>query len=323
METMRVAVLMSVYNRKTKTLSCLSACYSQIEQMKADRKYDFTVYMTEDGCTDGTSEAVSEMFPDVRIIHGDGHLYWNRGMCAAWEEAAREDYDFYLWLNDDTIINEGALQCLLEISGALGNKAIIAGTAEASDGSISYGGRTKKGKIIVPDSIIPVGCDIFNGNLVLVPRHVFRRLGTMDPVYSHSFGDYDYGVRAERAGVDSVVAPGILASCDRNPGIPVWRDGAYSLKQRYASVTGPKGRPFREQFIYDVRSEGWLMAIMHFVTLNLRVIFPARKSGSGKSKWSIPSHKGHSIFKPHLTEVPGEISSQNCTRVNQKSSSPD
>ena len=320
---MKVAVLLAVHNRKDKTLLCLKGCYGQIDSLKVENRYEFRVYMTDDASTDGTSEAVLAMFPDVHIVKGDGHLYWNRGMCAAWEAAAEWAPDFYIWLNDDTFLSQGAFSVLLENSSYLKHKAIVVGTATDSAGNYSYGGRTRSGKIVPPDKVIPVACDIFNGNLVLVPKSVFEAIGTMDPFYTHGFGDYDYGVRAERAGIDSVVAPGILASCDRNPGIPVWRDGAYSLKQRYASVTGPKGRPFREQFIYDVRSEGWLMAIMHFVTLNLRVIFPARKSGSGKSKWSIPSHKGHSIFKPHLTEVPGEISSQNCTRVNQKSSSPD
>ena len=274
---MEVAVLMSVFNRKEKTLACLSACFAQFEAIKPERKYSFSVYMTEDGCTDGTYDAVSEMFPSVHVIRGDGTLFWNRGMCAAWNEAAISDPDFYLWLNDDTILKNGAMSVLLETSAALGNKAIVAGTAAGSDGNISYGGRTYGGKIIVPDKTIPVGCDIFNGNLVLVPRHVFKKLGTMDPVFSHSFGDYDYGVRADKAGITSVVAPGILATCDRNPGLPAWRDAAFPLKQRYAALMSPKGRPLREQFIYDFRSSGVIRAALHFVTLNMRVLFPVRR----------------------------------------------
>lgn len=274
---MTVAILISVFNRKEQTLACLSSCRSQIEAMKADGKYSFSVYLTEDGCTDGTAEAVSELFPDVNIIHGDGSLYWNRGMCAAWNEAAKEDPDFYLWINDDIVMKEDAFSVLTDISSALGHKAIVIGSTEGRDGSITYGGRTRKGRLIVPDDTIPVGCDIFNGNLVLVPKYVYKKLGTMDPVFSHSFGDFDYGIRAERAGIDSVVAPGILAVCDRNPGLPPWRDASFSLKQRYACLLSPKGRPFKEQFIYDFRSDGALMAILHFITVNLRVIFPVRK----------------------------------------------
>lgn len=275
----RIAILLSAYNRKDKTLACLESCQAQIESMKPDRNHEFSIYLTEDACTDGTPEAVSERFPSVHIIHGTGHLFWNRGMCAAWSMAAEEDPDFYLWINDDIVLKDGAFAVMLEISAALGNKAVVVGTAEGSHGELTYGGRTRKGRIIPPDATIPVGCDIFNGNLVLVPRYVYRRLGTMDPVYSHGFGDYDYGVRAWKAGIDSVIAPGILAVCDRNRGLPQWRDASYSLKERYRFLMQPKGRPFREQFIYDLRSEGCIRAVAHFITLNLRVLFPLRRQG--------------------------------------------
>lgn len=271
---MNVAVLLSVFNRKESTLQCLARCYEQISAFRASGKYKFDIYLTEDGCTDGTAEAVASEFPEVRIVHGDGSLFWNRGMCAAWNEAAKEGYDFYLWINDDTMIRPGAFAILLENSSSLGHKAIVVGTASDSKGSLSYGGRTRKGKIISPDPMIPVACDIFNGNLVLVPRYVFKILGTMDPRYSHSFGDFDYGVRAMKKGITEVVAPGILADCDRNPGYPKWRNPSIPLRERYAALLSPKGRPFGEQFLYDRRCFGSIKAVVHFFSLNLRVLFP-------------------------------------------------
>lgn len=272
---MTVAIIMSVFNRREKTLRCLSLCFEQIASFKSAGKYTFTVYLTEDACTDGTADAVAEMFPQVRIIHGTGSLFWNRGMCAAWNEAAKESPDFYLWINDDTMIRPGALAALLDNSAALGNRAIVAGTAVGSDGKLSYGGRTRSGRLINPDPIIPVACDLFNGNLVLVPDYVYQRLGTMDPFYSHSFGDFDYAVRALKDRITSVVAPGILAECDRNASVPDWRNPSVPLKARYASLMSPKGRPFGEQFVYDFRSAGIFKAVLHFLSLNLKVLFPS------------------------------------------------
>lgn len=274
MEPKLVAVLMSVYNRRETTIRCLSLCVEQASHIAKAGKYKFAFYMTEDGCTDGTAEAVSGKFPQVNIIHGDGSLFWNRGMCAAWDEAAKSSPDFYLWLNDDTMLRPGALSVMLENSAYLGHKAIVVGTAEDRDGNFSYGGRTKYGKIVEPDPTIPVVCDVFNGNLVLVPSYVYRRLGTLDRVYSHGFGDFDYGVRAWKKDLTVVVAPGVLAICDRNPGIPRWRNPSVPLKARYAAIMGPKGRPFREQFIYDFRAFGLVRAILHFLSLNLKVLFP-------------------------------------------------
>lgn len=272
---MTAAILLTVHNRKSRTLKCLEACHEQFEDLKG--KFDFSVYMVDDGSTDGTAEAVLEKFPETVVIRGDGNLYWNHGMIRAWEEAAKNDFDFYIWMNDDTFLLPGALGTLLENSYYLRHKAIVAGTAEDSRGHLSYGGRTRKGRLIKPDDTIPVPCDTFNGNLVLVPRSVFKILGTTDPRYSHSFGDYDYGIRADKAGVTAVVAPGILALCDRNPGLPEWRDRRYSLKQRYAAIMSPKGRPFREQFLYDTRKGNIFSATAHFISLNIKVLFPKRR----------------------------------------------
>ena len=272
---MRSAILMTVHNRKSQTLKCLEACREQFAELKG--KFDFTVYLVDDGSTDGTSEAVLEMFPGTVILKGDGSLFWNHGMIRAWEEAAKEDCEFYIWLNDDTILLPGALGVLLENSSYLRHKAILAGTAKDSSSRLSYGGRTRKGRLIPPDETIPIPCDTFNGNLVLVPRYAFKALGTMDPHYSHSFGDYDYGIRADKAGITTVIAPGVLALCDRNPGLPKWRNGAYTLKQRYCAIISPKGRPFREQFLYDTRKGNVLTAIAHFISLNIKVLFPKRE----------------------------------------------
>jgi len=37
-------------------------------------------------------------------------------MYRAWEEAAKQDYNFYLWLNDDSYLFDGALFTLLDNS---------------------------------------------------------------------------------------------------------------------------------------------------------------------------------------------------------------
>ena len=69
------AVLLTVFNRKEKTLKCLSRLFAQlpVEDLQID------VFLTDDGCTDGTAEAVENLFPSVHTLKGNGDLYWNRG----------------------------------------------------------------------------------------------------------------------------------------------------------------------------------------------------------------------------------------------------
>lgn len=272
----KVAILLTVFNRREKTVACLKNCYQQIDAMKGIEAYSFSVYLVDDGSTDGTSEAVKELFPQTHVIRSDGNLFWNHGMRLAWSEAAKDNPDFYLWLNDDTLMKEGALSCMMETSLFLRDRAIIVGTAEDAEGKISYGGRRLSGKIVTPDLVLPVPCDTFNGNMVLVPYYAYKVLGNLEERYSHGFGDYDYGVRAAKAGIVRVVAPGILCECDRNPGVPKWRDSSYSLKERIQFLHSPKGRPPREQFLYDCRSKGAVFAVAHGLSIALKVFFPKK-----------------------------------------------
>lgn len=271
---LRVAILLTVHNRKDKTLVCLDNCRREIDAMKDTNEYSFSIFLNDDGSSDGTSEYVRESFPDVRILRSDGSLFWNQGMRLAWAEAAKEDFDFYLWLNDDTLLRAGALQTLMENSKFLGHRAIVVGTTEDATGQLTYGGRTRSNKIVTPDPVIPVPCYMFNGNIVLVPKTVFKVLGNLDSGYRHSFGDYDYGVRAVRADVTRVVAPGVVGECGRNPGLPKWRDPAVPLKKRYAALLGPKGRPPKEQFLFDCRIWNVFYAIGHMISIHLKVLFP-------------------------------------------------
>ena len=188
---MKVAILLTVFNRREKTLECLDICYRQIDAMKSEGTYDFQIYMVDDGSSDGTSDAVRETFPQTSVIRGDGGLYWNQGMRLAWDTAALQHPDFYIWINDDTFLRQNALRTLMETSSFLKHRAIVAGSAEDSAGRLSYGGRTKYGKLVTPDPTIPVPCFTFNGNIVLIPSYVYRILGNLDEHYQHGFGDYD------------------------------------------------------------------------------------------------------------------------------------
>ena len=275
---LKVAILLTVFNRREKTLKCLDICYRQIDAMKSEGIYDFHIYMVDDGSSDGTSDAVREIFPQTSIIRGKGGLYWNQGMRLAWDTAVLQSPDFYIWINDDTFLEQNALGTLMETSNFLKHKAIVVGTAEDSEGRLSYGGRTRYGKLVTPDPTIPVPCWTFNGNLVLIPAYVYRILGNLDEHYQHSFGDFNYGARAAAANIVRVVAPGVLCKCSRDTGVPKWRDRNYPLRNRIASLHSPKGRPPKEQFRYDVRSRGFLFALIHGLSVAIKVFFPKRNN---------------------------------------------
>lgn len=281
-----LAVLLTVFNRKIQTLSCLDRLYKQImpEGVKMH------VYLTNDGCTDGTPEAIRQQFPDVKTIDGDGTLFWNRGMWTAWNKAIHTDpetqrslhpfekakYDWYLWLNDDTDIYEDCVLNLLNASMTMGDNAIVVGSTKPHGDSehISYGGRDRSRKRVIPDEKECREIYIMNGNIVLIPRYVYEIVGTNDPVFSHAFGDYDYGLRAGKLGIKLVIAPGVLGECDNHTQLPAWCNPDVPFKKRWKLFGTPRGIQPKQMFIYQKRHEGLTAAIKAFVGNYLRVMFP-------------------------------------------------
>lgn len=269
-----VAVLLTVFNRKDVTLKGLSTLYAAMKSV-SDR-YSFDIYMTNDGCTDGTPEAVKKQFPDVNIVNGDGNLYWSGGMRKAWQAAidSQEHYDFYLWFNDDATLYEDALEILLSDAENIGNNSIISGAFRDRNGNVSYGGKDKEGLLIDASEH---NSDIYfmNGNLVIIPAIVFNRLGVIDPIYSHGLGDWDYGLRAKKAGFRVAISSKFVGVTDRhdNDINPFW-SSKYPMTKRLNMLRSPKYSIF-EEFHFNKRHLGFLFAVRKAMAKLLFSVFPS------------------------------------------------
>lgn len=260
---MRIAVLMTCHNRCAKTIDCLKHLYKCV---KPDNLV-FEVFLVDDGCTDNTPVEVKFKFPDVHIIQGNGNLFWNRGMCLAWENAVEQGgFDGYLWLNDDTLINDDALQKILTLSLDNPNSNIVGTICSTDKTRITYGGFVK-GKIISPNGSLQY-CDKFNGNFVYIPSSVTEIVGYMDPFYRHSKGDSDYAIRTNLAGLKNIVGP-IVGTCDRNPIGAIWNKG--NIVERYKKLYSPLGNnPF--EMYHICRLTSYPRALWGFVYLHVRVL---------------------------------------------------
>lgn len=269
----KIAVLMTVHNRKDKTLNCLGLLYAQT---RLEGKATVDVWMMDDGSTDGTAGAVGQQFPEVKIIHGDGSLYWNRGMYAAWTAAEKHgDYDFWFWLNDDTDLVEDALVRLLDASKEHGDKAIIVGsTCSSTDPqTITYGGWTDQAGLVT-DVSTERTCDTIGGNIVLIPRYVYSILGKNEYTYHHALGDRDYGYRAGRAGIDIIIGKGVFGVCDRHERLSKWKDKEMPLKVRWNDFFSPYGSTGMEFFRFRRRFCGFFPAVKTLVTSFFHMLMP-------------------------------------------------
>lgn len=271
---MHIAVLLTCHNRKAQTLQCLHSLF----QAYSPQNYTMEVYLVDDGSTDGTGQAVKKQFPQVNVIEGNGSLFWAGGMRLAWKTASEaKTYDFYLWLNDDTMLDPAAIEELFffyqEAKQSVNKENIVTGACRKSleVHEFSYGGRNEDGPV-KPNGNLQE-CKYINGNAVLIPHEIYKHLGNISEDYTHGMGDYDYGLRAINSGFKCFTTRTYIATCPPNEGIPAWRNPQASLKQRWDSFHSPLGLNIKE-YIHFRRKFWGQKWIVFAIKSYLQVLFP-------------------------------------------------
>lgn len=252
----QIAVLITCFNRKEKTLACLKDIYAQ--EKPEDCNID--IYIVDGGSTDGTPQVIKKTYPNVNLKVCQG-LYWAGGMRAAWEEAVHnKEYNFFWLLNDDTHLYTNCLtECLKADDYATqtyGKEGIYVGsTLNPATKKFSYGGR----KLISPRksasiSIIPNNktyqlCELGNANIMLVSRFAYEKIDGFSTLYTHGIADYDYTLRAVRANIPVIVLPSFVGECEDDHGNN-WCPQSMPLKKRINYLYSPKGLAYKEYLAY-------------------------------------------------------------------------
>jgi GT2 family glycosyltransferase len=306
----RIEIVTPVHNRKPLTLRCLRSL-SRIDRTGLT----VHVIIVDDGSTDGTSEEISCLFPDVEIIQGDGNLWYTGGTNRGIEAALKHNPDYILTINDDTIFHEGFLLRLVRcaeahpksIVGALllswtrPHEVFLVG----SRWDTWYGGwRHAKGLTPwnVPQNAFDV--DVIYGNCVLHPVEAVRQNGLMNAaMLPHLFADIEYTTRMRKAGWRLLIEPSAYVWCQPNhPPPPL-------LNQSIGSI-------FRELFL-DSKSyrnlvqlfrARWytapsrFLAVPAYVIVLIRLALHAVLSGGDWPRWTDLPDTSH--LKPDRTKIP-------------------
>ena len=278
---MKIAIILTVYNRRDVTLQGLRSLYGAIAFL--GEGYSFDVYMTNDGCTDGTGEAVAREFSDIHIVQGDGNLYWSGGMRKAWQTAIDSGikYDYYLWFNDDADLYEDALQTMFRSMREAGGNAIISGAFCDKDGKVSYGGWSSLNKIMPPNGTLQL-CFLINGNLVLISGVVFESLGNISHIYKHSLGDWDYGRRAIEHGFNVLLTPKYVGLSERHNDVDNRAfDNKYSLRERWSFLRSSK-QSNRAGMFFFYKHFGLFASIKCLIRSYIYVFFPLIKTKNNR-----------------------------------------
>lgn len=268
----KIAIILTVFNRKDITLRGLRSLYKSICNL--GNNYQFDIYMTDDGCTDDTPAAVRVEFPFVRIIRGDGTLFWSRGMRVAWEAALDSgiDYDYFVWFNDDVELYTDALQTIFYDSSMEGDSAIISGAFCNHNNLVSYGGRIA-GYLVPPNGETQL-IELMNGNFTLIPHVVYKQVGLIDKLYRHGEGDFDYGYRAQKLGIRVVLSHAYVGIAERHDAsVYNFSSNTKTFKERWKLLHAPCNA-LMDHYRFNVKYRGFFYAILILLKCYFGVFSP-------------------------------------------------
>ena len=274
------AVLLTCHNRKEKTLHCLQSFMQAVLPENVTQK----VFLVDDGSTDGTAKAIREKFPEIEIIKGSGNLFWAGGMRMAFQEARNyNDFDGYLLLNDDVELKPDFFLNLFDTKKYCNKKydkgGIYSGsTMDRESEKVSYGGNVLTKGLESPAYALlqpthaPQPCHLTNANILLVEKEVVDAIGFFDENFIHAFADYDFSLRAFKAGFPVYITPGICGYCKDDHGNN-WSNSK-KLKDRITYLKSPTGLAYREYMFYAKRHFPKQVPKI-FVKLWAKTLFPS------------------------------------------------
>ena len=226
----KIAVLITSFNRKNITLNCLKFLFKSID----NKKFKFKVYLVDDNSVDNTFQEIKIKYPVVKLIKGDGNLYWTGGTNLALQYALKDsiNYDYYLFLNDDTFVKKDCISKLLAARNFLNTDNFISvGSTKNNFNKRTYGGmRNLNSKIRVFKNINVIpnrfyqSINRFNGNIVLISREAQKKIGLLNENLKHNFSDIEYGIRAEKKNIKMVICPGYQGICEKDKKIINFKD---------------------------------------------------------------------------------------------------
>lgn len=242
-----IAVLITCYNRREISLRCLGRLTST----------ELDIFLVDDESTDGTSLSVRELYPRVHICRTGGDFYWARGMELAWQMAIAQElisgkYDGYLWLNDDAILCDNAME---KLRAADDGESLIVGQLVDATGKEVYG-LNVNGWV--------------NGNFVYVPRKVYEKVGMICGDYAHAWADSDYAMRCKKTGV-AIKSCGVVGSTEWHELRPSLRGRGF--RWRWRSLWDPKGWNLHDLWLYRRRNCGVCVAIISCIHFVFHVLF--------------------------------------------------
>ena len=269
---LKIAILITCYNRIEKTKECLKHCFNSLAIVD---NFEHDIFLLDDDSPDKTGEIIRNTYPSINVIYGNGKYFWSGGTRKLWELAStKKNYDYYVWLNDDSILFKNAFSVIYRDLKEK-SSSIIVGTFISSNENFSkltYGGRDKHFTLLKPSGK-PTECSIINGNFVFVPKEISNQIGLLNKIFTHNYADVDYGLRAIKKNFKVFIASEIVGTCNKNE-IELWRKPNTKFFSRLRSLHKSKNFIVNEVIYFQLVHFGLFALLKHFIGIFIIILSP-------------------------------------------------
>lgn len=236
----RVSIVTPVHNRREITLQCLRSL-ARIDKTGLE----VLTIIVDDGSTDGTTDAIKSQFQEVKVIQGDGNLWFTEGTNVGVRAALEDKPDYILTINDDSVFDENFLIRMIETAEKYPRSVIgsllllwdtphkLFQTAPKWD-TWSGGWRHWQNQTVWSIPQDPFEVDLIVGNCVLFPVKAFQECGLMDSKRYPNFGDAEYTPRLKKRGWKLLIEPRARVFCQPN-NVPA-KVAKMSVKQKFDAL---------------------------------------------------------------------------------------
>lgn len=199
-------ICIPVHNNISFTIGCLDSINKQTYT-------NYKIIVCDDGSTDSTSEFIKNKFPNVKLLKGDGNLWWAGAInkCLQYVIDNGKDADYVLLLNNDLKLKEDYLQNIINYAKPnemIGSIAVDINNEKNVVYAGEYLGKFSASSLMIHrkfnkyNKLNEWETDLLTGRGTLFPKSLINKIGFMQNSSMPQYGaDVEYSVRAKKGGL--------------------------------------------------------------------------------------------------------------------------
>lgn len=209
----KVVILTLNWNGRDSTLECVASLKSLVYP-------NYEIVVVDNGSADGSVPAFRARFPDITIIENGRNLGYAQGFNTGLRFAAEHGADYFLILNNDTVMDKWALKELVRVAEADPQIGFVSGkvyfydepsllqtVGRLDDPVFIVGGHLGYGELDQGQYDAVRECDFVDDVFLLVNSEILEKVGGYDPTFFLMYEETDWCARVRRAGYKIVYTP--------------------------------------------------------------------------------------------------------------------